>query len=80
MLVIVLVGCASTLEELWVEGSILGGGFDDVPIDKTTGKDASPCEHVSRPHDFKNRYGERTGKETGYRFFDWTGIRPMVEP
>ena len=49
MLVIVLVGCASTLEELWVEGSILGGGFNDVPIDKTTGKDASPHECVSHP-------------------------------
>ena len=49
MLVIVLVECTSTLEELWVEGSTLGGGSDDVPIDKTIGKDASPRECVSRP-------------------------------
>ena len=31
-------------------------------------------------HGFINQYGERTRKETGYWFFGWTEIRPMVKP
>ena len=31
-------------------------------------------------HGFKNRYGERTGNGTNYRFFDRTRVQSMVEP
>ena len=31
-------------------------------------------------HGFKNRYGERTGKGTNYRFSDQTGVRLIIEP
>ena len=31
-------------------------------------------------HGFKNRYGERTGIGSVYRFYGPTGVRPMVEP
>ena len=31
-------------------------------------------------HGFKNRYGEKTGKETDYWFFGPTGVRPVVKP
>ena len=34
------------------------------------------CDH----HGFKNRYGERTGKGTNYRFSDQTGVRLIIEP
>ena len=31
-------------------------------------------------HGFKNRYGEKTGKETDYWFFGRTGVRSVVKP
>ena len=35
---------------------------------------------LTQNHGFKNRYIERTGKETEYQFFGPTGVRPMVQP
>ena len=49
MLVNALVVCASTLEELWTGGFASGGVSVDWTVDWTTGIDALPCEHVSRP-------------------------------
>ena len=31
-------------------------------------------------HGFKNRNGQRTGKEADYRFYGPTGVGPMVKP
>ena len=33
-----------------------------------------------KKHCFKNRYGERTGKCSNYRFYGRTEVGPMVEP
>ena len=35
---------------------------------------------MSQHHGFKNRNGQRTEKETDYRFYDPTGVGPMVKP
>ena len=31
-------------------------------------------------HGFKNRNGQRTGKETDYWFYGLIGVEPMVKP
>ena len=49
MLVNALVVSASALEELWGGGFASGGVSIDWTLDRTTGIDASPREHVSRP-------------------------------
>ena len=37
-----------------------------------------PYEQVA--NGFKNRNGQRTGKEADYRFYGPTGVGPMVKP
>ena len=49
MLVNASVVCASELEELWAGGFALGGVSVDWTVDRTTGINASPREHVSHP-------------------------------
>ena len=49
MIVNVTVVCAFALEELWAGGFASGGVSVDWTVDQTTGTDASPREHVSRP-------------------------------